>query len=66
LTFFVADTFLGSAYEYNKEKKMTHKKKTKKGQRLWKKPTISEKKENEERDYSFLFFFNTNIVSPTA
>jgi len=43
---------------------MTHKKKekAKKGQRLWKKPTITEKK---EKDYSFLFFFNTNIVYTT-
>ncbi len=73
MTFLLADTFLGSVGEYNREKEMTQKKngsewkeeKTeKKGQRLWKKPTITENKrerENEEKDYSFLFSFNMNI-----
>jgi hypothetical protein len=53
----VADTFLGSVYKYNKEKNDdTHKKKrrkrrertAKKGQRLWKKSTITEKKETKK------------------
>lgn len=43
---------------------------SKKGQRLWKKPTITEEKkedegENEERDYSFLFSFNMNTLYET-